>query len=136
MVEPSVIERIRRARDAVDAVGAYPAEVASTRAFGMIDRLEARARAILEPNLERVAKFIESRSELEWVRPDGGTVAFPRFADGRETDSFAERLLPDHETAVVPGRFFGAPSHFRIAYGVTQETLERGLESIERVLKG
>jgi aspartate/methionine/tyrosine aminotransferase len=136
MGAPDVVERIRRARDAVDAVGVYPAEVASARAFAMIDRLEARARAILEPNLERLTKFVDSRSDLEWVRPDGGTVAFPRFVDGRDTDSFAERLLRGHETAVVPGRFFGAPPHFRIAFGVMPETLERGLEAIERVLLG
>lgn len=136
MGSPEVIERIRRARDAVDAVGVYPAEVASTRAFAMIDRLEARARAILEPNLKRLVRFMDSRSDVEWVRPDGGTVAFPRFVDGRDSDSFAERLLRDHETAVVPGRFFGAPGHFRIAFGVLPESLERGLEAIERVLQG
>ena len=135
MGAPEVIERIRRARDAVDAVGAYPAEVASTRAFAMIGRLEARARAIIEPNLKRLARFIESQSDTEWVRPDGGTVAFPRFADGRETDSFAERLLRDHETAVVPGRFFGAPEHFRIAFGVAPETLAGGLEGIAQLLQ-
>jgi hypothetical protein len=136
MGSPEVIERIRRARDAVDAVGAYPAEVASTRAFTVLDRHEARARAILEPNLSRLAAFIDSRDNLEWVRPDGGTVAFPRFADRRDTESFAERLLRDHETAVVPGRFFGAPPHFRIAFGAAPETLERGLEAMERVLLG
>jgi hypothetical protein len=135
MGSPEVIERIRRARDAVDAVGAYPTEVASTRAFAMIDRLETRARAIIELNLGRLARFIESQSDLEWVRPDGGTVAFPRFADGRDTESFTERLLRDHETAVVPGRFFNAPAHFRIAFGVVPKTLERGLEAIERVLE-
>ena len=131
---PEVIERIRRARDAVDAVGVYPAEVASTRAFAMIDRLEARARAILEPNLERVAKFIESRSELEWVRPDGGTVAFPRFVDGRDSEVFAERLLRDHETAIVPGRFFGAPEHLRVAFGMASDMLEAGLGAISQLV--
>jgi aspartate/methionine/tyrosine aminotransferase len=136
MGSPEVIERIRRARDAVDAVGAYPTEVASTRAFAMIGRLEARARAIIEPNLPRLTKFIESRSDLQWLRPDGGTVAFPRLADGTDADLFAERLLDDHETAVVPGRFFGAPSHFRIAFGIKPETLGHGLKAIERVLAG
>ena len=131
---PEVIERIRRARDAVDAVGVYPAEAASARAFAMIDRLEARARSIIEPNLEHLTRFLASRNDLSWVKPDGGTVAFPGLEGAPDTDSFAERLLRDHETAVVPGRFFGAPSHFRIAFGVRPETLERGLEAIARAL--
>jgi len=79
------------------------------------------ARAIIEPNLERLAKFMDSRSDLEWVRPDWGTVAFPRSVDGRDTDSFSERLLREHETAALPARFFGTPPHFRIAFGVNAE---------------
>jgi len=130
-----VVERIRRARDAVDAAGVYPAEVASARAFAMIDRLEARARAIIEPNLDRLARFMDSRSDLVWVRPDGGTVAFPLLVGAPETDSFAKRLLGEHETAVVPGRFFGAASHFRVAFGVAPETLEHGLEAIAKLLQ-
>ncbi len=133
---PEVIERIRRVRDAVDAVGAYPAEVASARAFAMIDRLAARARAVIEPNLGRLCEFMDSRRDLEWVRPDGGTIAFPRLAGASDADSFVERLSRDHETAVVPGRFFGAPPHFRIAFGVLPDTFERGLEAITRALEG
>jgi aspartate/methionine/tyrosine aminotransferase len=78
---------------------------------------------------------MDSRSDLAWVRPDGGTVAFPRFVDGRDTDSFAERLLRDHETAVVPGRFFGVPSHFRIAFGVAPENLKQGLGAVVLALQ-
>jgi aspartate/methionine/tyrosine aminotransferase len=131
---PEVIERIRRTRDAVDAVGSYPAEVASARAFAMIELLAARARAIIEPNLERLSQFMESRNDLAWVRPDGGTVAFPRFPGSSDAESFVDRLLHDQETAVVPGRFFGAAPHFRIAFGVQPDTLEHGLEAIGRVL--
>ena len=136
MGSPEVIERIRRARDAVDAVGAYPAEVASTRAFAMIDRLEARARAIIEPNLERLARFMDSRSDLEWVRPDGELWRFLVSPTGATRTPSRNAFSASHETAVVPGRFFGAPSHFRIAFGVSPETLERGLVAIERVLQG
>jgi aspartate/methionine/tyrosine aminotransferase len=131
---PGIVERIRRTRDAVDGVGVYPAEVASARAFAMIDRLAARARAVIEPNLERLARFMESRNDLAWVRPDGGTIAFPKLVDGSDTSFFAEHLLRDHETAVVPGRFFGAASHFRIAFGVSPDSLEHGLDAIARVL--
>jgi aspartate/methionine/tyrosine aminotransferase len=76
-----------------------------------------------------------SRRDLEWVRPDGGTIAFPRLAGASDADSFVERLSHDHETAVVPGRFFGAPPHFRIAFGVPAETLDRGLEAIDRAMR-
>jgi hypothetical protein len=36
----------------------------------------------------------------------------------------------------VPGRFFDAPSHFRIAFGVSSDILARGLERIGIALDG
>ncbi len=50
-----------------------------------------------------------------------------RYSAGPEQIAHASCHLGEHETAVVPGRFFGAPSHFRVAFGVAPETLERGL---------
>ena len=44
------------------------------------------------------------------------------------------RLRDRHETTVVPGRFFGAPGHFRLALGCLPETLEGGLERLARAL--
>jgi len=44
------------------------------------------------------------------------------------------RLRDRHETTVVPGRFFGAPGHFRLALGYSPETLEGGLERLARAL--
>jgi aspartate/methionine/tyrosine aminotransferase len=49
-------------------------------------------------------------------------------------DAFADRLLRDFATAVVPGRFFEAPAHFRVALGIPGEILERGLQAIGRAL--
>jgi aspartate/methionine/tyrosine aminotransferase len=131
---PEIAERIRRARDVVDAVGSYPAEVAAARAFDRIDTLADRASAIVEPNLSLVHAFIAARGELDWVEPDAGTVAFPRLRGVDDTGPFVERLLRDYQTAVVPGRFFGAPAHFRIAYGVGHDTLAAGLERIHSLL--
>lgn len=132
---PEVAARIRRARDAVDAVGVYAAEVASSRAFAHIEILAARARGIVEPNRARVQAFMASRDDLEWVPPDGGTVAFPRIRGVADAGPFAERLLRDYDTAVVPGRLFGAPAHFRIAYGMSADVLDAGLERIAAALE-
>ena len=91
-------------------------------------------RAILAPNFERFAAFMAGQPALEWVVPAGGTVAFPRLRATASADAFADRLLRDFETAVVPGRFFEAPAHFRVALGIPGEVLERGLQAIARAL--
>ena len=126
----AAIERVRLARDAVDSVGVYPAEVASARAFEHMDMLEARAREVVEPNFEQVRAFIESRDELSWVVPDGGTVAFLKLEGTDNAGAFAERLSSEFETAVVPGHFFGAPGFFRLSFGGSSEVLAAGLKQI------
>jgi aspartate/methionine/tyrosine aminotransferase len=59
-------------------------------------------------------------------------IAFPRLRDG-DVERLCERLRRD-ETTVVPGRFFGAPQHFRLAIGCAPETLRGGLERLGRAL--
>ncbi len=134
LAPPEVAEEIRRTRDLVDGIGSVLAERAAVVAFEHLDTLGARARAILEPNLARLTDFVTSQPRLEWVRPGGGTVAFPRLRNGVDASEFANRLLSDHQTMVVPGRFFEAPSHFRIGFGIDSGTLERGLTEIGRAL--
>lgn len=129
-----VARAARRVRDVVDGCGAVPAEGLATAAFQRLDRLGERARGIIQPNAERVARFISARPELDWVPPDGGTVAFPRIRGLRDTRELTASLLERYETAVVPGSFFDAPEHIRIAFGADSTTVAAGLEALGRAL--
>jgi aspartate/methionine/tyrosine aminotransferase len=134
LASPDVAERVRRGRDIVDGTGVFPAERMSVVAFEHLDRLAARALSILEPNFALVRRFLDGRRELEYVRPAGGTVVFPRLRGQANADAFVDRLLREEEVGVVPGRFFQAPAHFRLAFGGPRETLQCGLEGIGRML--
>lgn len=130
LASPEVAAAARRARDVVDGVGPIAMDRLALIAFRNLEALAARARAILEPNAAAVARFIEGRPELTWVRPAGGNVAFPRIEGMADTTGFVERLLHERGTAIVPGAFFEAPSHVRIAFGCDADSLERGLEGL------
>jgi aspartate/methionine/tyrosine aminotransferase len=134
IASPGVAERVRRARDIVDGSGAFPAEHLSVLAFGCLDRLAARARSILDPNRRLMLEFLASRPELECVAPAGGTVVFPRLGGVDDAAGFVERLAGEHDTGVVPGSFFQAPAHVRIAFGGRRDVLEEGLRRIGRAL--
>jgi hypothetical protein len=134
IAEPVVCEEIRRVRDLVDGAGSVLAERAAAFAFAHLPALRDRARAILEPNFARFESFMAATPRLEWVRPRGGTVAFPRLKGVASADALAARLLKEFETAVVPGRFFEAPPHVRIALGIPGDVLDRGLQAISRAL--
>jgi hypothetical protein len=131
---PDVAERVRRVRDVVDGTGSIVAERLSVIAFEHLDRLIARARGILAENAPRIQAFVSGRPELEWVQPRGGTVAFPRVRGVVDTTVFAERLLAERQTAVVPGRFFEAPAHVRIGFSGPTDALDHGLAAIGAAL--
>jgi aspartate/methionine/tyrosine aminotransferase len=66
------------------------------------------------------------------VRPAAGTVGFVRLESN--VDDFVEHLEADYDTVVVPGRFFGAPDHFRLGYGMEESILKEGLLRLDSAL--
>jgi aspartate aminotransferase len=65
------------------------------------------------------------------VKPQGAFYMFPRSPIEDEV-TFARDLL-EHNVLVVPGRSFGTPGYFRIAYCVTAKTLEGCLTGFKKV---
>jgi aspartate/methionine/tyrosine aminotransferase len=131
---PAIAERLRRTRDVVDGTGPIVTERLAVLAFQQIDRLIERGRDVLAATFPMVREFVNSRPELEWVEPRGGTVAFPRLRGVDDTSNFADRLMAERETAIVPGRFFEAPQHFRIGFSSTPEVVSGGLDAIAAAL--
>jgi len=130
IAEPDVVEAMRRVRDVVDAVGSFPSDRLATLAFERLDTLADRARSILVPNMSLLIAFVDARDELEWVRPEGGAVGFPRVRGLDDCAGFVERLQSDYGVGVVPGAFFEAPAHFRVAVGGSREALQSGLAAL------
>jgi aspartate/methionine/tyrosine aminotransferase len=122
-----------RLDDLFGVIPAHPAERLSVVALDHLDRVAERARRILETNTDGVNAFLAARPDLACAPVDGGMVAFPRLLRG-DVDALCRRLREGHETTVVPGRFFGAPGHFRLSLGCAPETLEGGLERLAAAL--
>jgi aspartate/methionine/tyrosine aminotransferase len=100
-----------------------------------LDRLRARARAILETNFERLRAMVEGNPRLEWHAPAAGTTAFPRVKGVADTSAFVDRLVAEHDTIVVPGRYFQAPEHIRISFGGKPEMMKEALTRLDRALR-
>jgi aspartate/methionine/tyrosine aminotransferase len=129
-----VAHRIRRARDVVDVWSPMPADRLSTLAFRHLPALAARARRIVEENRRAFAEFLAGEPKLE-CSPTRATLAFPRLTGVADASPFVERLFSETGTAVAPGRFFGAPAHFRIAFGGEPSRVREGFETIRRCLR-
>jgi aspartate/methionine/tyrosine aminotransferase len=111
------------------------------------EQILTRREEILEPTLhemrarrELVADWIGSEPLLEWIRPSGGVVCFPRMrADPvGGTTAFYGRLLERYGAYVGPGHWFEMPDRFfRLGYGWTgRDELKAGLSAISKALRG
>jgi aspartate aminotransferase len=68
----------------------------------------------------------------ELVKPEGAFYLFPKTPI--EDDVAFVRELQEENILTVPGSGFGGPGHFRIAYCVSDEVIERSLPGFERVM--
>lgn len=69
----------------------------------------------------------------DFVKPQGAFYLFPRTPI--EDDVAFVGALQEENILTVPGTGFGGPGHFRIAYCVSDVTIENALPGFERVMK-
>ena len=120
-------DRLRLARDFMEAVSSMPSDSLAHAAFRQIDRLAARARAILDPNLQLVRGFLAEHAEwLDCVLPERTLMAFPRLTKEEDAQVLHD-WLRGRETSIVPGRFFDHPRFFRLGFAVRSEDVAAGL---------
>jgi aspartate/methionine/tyrosine aminotransferase len=111
------------------------------------EQVMANRRAILAPTMAEMRRrlalvddWMAGEPLLEWVKPTGGVVCFPRMTAEPPggTAGFYSRLLEAHGTYVGPGHWFEMPDTcFRLGYGwPTAGELEGGLAAISKALRG
>ena len=132
---PALAERMRRLNDLFGAVGSMPSDRLALAAFRQLSRLEARTRAIIEPNHRLVRDFITAHSpQIECHVPARSMTVFPRLRNHPDSERLHDRLR-DFETSIVPGRFFEFPDHFRLGFAVKTADVEAGLAHLSNVLQ-
>lgn len=133
LAEPDFAQRMRRLHDIFGAIGPQPSERLSVVALAKLPKVIARAKKILETNRAVLSEFFDSREELQVVRTESGTTSFPRLLKGRVEDLCAV-LTEKYDTAVVPGRFFESPRHFRIGMCAEPELFNEGVKRLGAAL--
>jgi aminotransferase len=92
----------------------------------MVDEYDRRRRMFVD-GLNRIG--------LPTVEPKGAFYAFPRISGtGLSSEQFSERLLFEHQVAVIPGSAFGpsGEGHVRATLATSYEHLEEALVRIEQ----
>lgn len=133
LADPETARRAWRLDDVFSASPVHAAERVSVVAFGRLEALRARSRALLDENRRALYAFYDRRPELEAPRFAWGTTSFPRFVGG-SVARLCEVLRERYETTVVPGAFFGFEDHFRVGLSCDPSTFAAGLERLGAAL--
>ncbi len=132
---PALVTRLWRVRDLVEAVGSAVSDRLGAFAFSRMPRLQERTRVIVSANLELARGFALAETRLALGGPVGATVMFPQVRGLTSADAFVDDLAARHGVAVVPGRFFDAPSHIRISLAGATAPLAEGLRRLSIALR-
>ena len=133
LAQPELAERMWRLNDLFAATPVHAGERLGVLALQQLARIGGRAQAILDRNRKLLNQFLDTRDDLEAVRPPLGSIMFPRVKQGT-AEPLCQLLREKYQTSVVPGRFFELPEHFRLGLGGDSETLTAGLERLGNAL--
>lgn len=133
LAEPETAEKMWRLNDLFAATPVHAGERLSLIAFKQLPAIAARAQARLDKHRQLLNQFLDSRDDLDVVRPEFGSIMFPRVKDDT-SERLCNLLREKYETSVVPGRFFELPAHFRIGMGGDSEAFTEGLDRLGQAL--
>ena len=133
LAAPELVQRMWHHNDLFGNIPAHITDLLSVVALDHLDSIHNRAMKLLEQNWKLLDAFLAEHSELDVVRPPGGTIVFAK-APGGDGNAFAERLRKKYETSVVPGRFFETPERIRIGICCDSDEVAEGLRRVAEAL--
>jgi len=130
-----LLARCAAFKDYTTICSAAPSEILALIGLRAREQVLGRSLRIVSDNLDRLDEFFHRHSAaFAWVRPRGGSIAFPRLLGDTPIDDFATRLVEAEGVLLLPGSQFGYPgNHFRIGFG--REDLPEALTGLERFLE-
>jgi aspartate/methionine/tyrosine aminotransferase len=133
LAEPELAERMWRLNDLFGVNQAHQAERLACIAFDRIDEVIGDNPAMLERNRALFNAFTANRDDLQCMPAMHGITAFPRWMGG-DAERLNDHLRDRYDTAVVPGRWFEMPDHFRLGLGLPAADFEEGLNRLQSAL--
>jgi aspartate/methionine/tyrosine aminotransferase len=131
-----LLARCAAFKDYTTICSSAPSEILALIGLRARERVLGRSLRIVTDNLATLDDFFRRRADrFTWVRPRGGSVAFPRLLGDRSVDDFAAKLVETEGVLLLPGSQFGHPgNHFRIGFG--RENLPAALARLDAFLDG
>ncbi|PLP56776.1 aspartate aminotransferase [Mesorhizobium loti] len=132
-------ERFLAAKEQIGICGSVIDEAIARTMLEQRDAFLGRLLPEMAARRTIVQDWIDGEPLVDWVKPSGGVVGFPRIdvVPDFDLDGFYVRLLEKHGTYVGPGHWFEMPKNFfRVGFGwPTADELRGGLAAISTALR-
>jgi len=136
--DAKLMERFLAAKEQIGICGSIVDERIAEVALAQGPQFLVTVERDLRAALMTVEQWLAREPRLEWVKPEGGCVCFPRIRQdaGIDVEKFYRTLAVNHATCVGPGHWFEQDKRFmRIGFGwPLPEELKGGLAAISASL--
>jgi aspartate/methionine/tyrosine aminotransferase len=128
-----IYEKMASLKDYTTICNSAPSEFLAELAMRNRHQLSARNLGIIMQNLTIIdALFARHSSVFSWVRPQAGSMAFPRYLDGN-VETFCDNLVKKAGVLLLPGSIYDdSGNHFRLGLG--RRNLPQAVEKLEEFL--
>ncbi|BCW90735.1 Capreomycidine synthase [Alphaproteobacteria bacterium SO-S41] len=137
--DPVLMERFLAAKEQIGICGGLIDEMVAAAAVAARHDWLPALNQRLSAARDAVEAWLKGQDAIEWVKPEGGCVCFPRIKPHLDVDLdlFYRLLDEEYGVAVGPGHWFEMDRRFmRIGFGwPTFDELTRGLEGISAALR-
>ncbi|MGL4743678.1 MAG: aminotransferase class I/II-fold pyridoxal phosphate-dependent enzyme, partial [Dermatophilaceae bacterium] len=135
----ALLERLEPRKHYTTVSNSAPGELLATTALTARDAIWRRNRAVIDDNVRAFDRFFAGRTDqIEWARPTGGCVAFPRLTTGESVERFCRRAIQDVGVLLIPASVYasdvGDVPRDRFRIGVGRRHADHGLTALGQVL--
>lgn len=133
--QPHLPPRWLTLKDYTTICNSAPSEILALIGLRAGTHLARRSLTIITENLRTVEAFCARHAaQIQWLKPQGGSTAFPCWLGAEPLASLCQRALDEQGVMIVPGSMFDLPgNHFRIGLG--RRNLPQVLEHVDQLLK-
>jgi aspartate/methionine/tyrosine aminotransferase len=128
-----IYEKMTSLKDYTTICNSAPSEFLAEVAMRNREKLTSRNLGIIRDNLTVIDDFFVRREDwFSWVRPQAGSMAFPRLLRGH-VEEFCDRLVKQMGVLLIPGSIYDdAGNHFRLGLG--RKNLPKAVERFDEFL--
>ncbi|WP_295815133.1 aminotransferase class I/II-fold pyridoxal phosphate-dependent enzyme [uncultured Nitratireductor sp.] len=134
-----LLRKLERYKHYLSICNSAPSERLAVMALSVRERILTRNRTLIAENIGKMNAFFADYPALfDWVQPDGGCVAYPRYKGRDGVERFCHNLLEEEGVLLLPASVYRSElmetpvDRFRIGFG--RKGIDEGLTAMRAFL--